>query len=176
MKRSDIKSMPDYFEKYINQVPDVELDQAFEDNLEKLATLDLDSLEALGKRAYAPGKWTIRDIFQHIIDTERVMGYRTLRYARQDGVVPQSYDENLFATNANAAHRNLEEIIEELKQLHQSTRLMFRSFDERTLELIGINWNREMSVLAMGFLITGHLIHHLKIITEKYLPLLYQTA
>jgi hypothetical protein len=176
MKRSDIKNMPEYFEKYINQVDDIELDDAFQKNINDLATIDIASLELLGDKTYAPSKWTIRDIFQHIIDTERVMGYRTLRYARRDGVVPQGYDENLFAANANAQHRTLENILEEVKQLHQSTRLMFRSFDNETLNVTGINWNKEMSVLAMGFLITGHLIHHLKIIKEKYLALLYEIA
>jgi hypothetical protein len=176
MRRSDIKNMPEYFEKYINQVDDIELDDAFQKNINDLATIDIASLELLGDKTYAPGKWTIRDIFQHIIDTERVMGYRTLRYARRDGVVPQGYDENLFAANANAQHRTLENILEEVKQLHQSTRLMFRSFDNETLNVTGINWNKEMSVLAMGFLITGHLIHHLKIIKEKYLSLLYENT
>jgi len=176
MKKSDIKIMPDYFEKYINQVDDIELDDAFQDNIDQLTTIDIANLQLLGEKTYAPGKWTIRDIFQHIIDTERVMAYRALRYARRDGVVPQGYDENLFAANANAQHRPLADILEELKQLHQSSRLMFRSFDAETLHATGINWKREMSVLAMGFLLTGHLIHHLKIIQEKYLPLLYQTA
>ncbi len=168
--------MPEYFEKYINQADDIELDDAFQKNINTLATLDIASLQSLGNKIYAPGKWTIRDIFQHIIDTERVMGYRTLRYARRDGITPEGYDETLFAANANAQHRTLENILEEVKQLHQSTRLMFRSFDDETLLVTGINWNKEMPVLAMGFLIAGHLIHHLKIIKEKYLPLLYEMA
>ena len=168
--------MPEYFEKYIKQVDDIELDDAFQKNLNTIATLDIGSLELLGNKVYAVGKWTIRDIFQHIIDTERVMGYRTLRYARMDGVIPQGYDQELFAANANTRQRALKDILEELKQLHQSTRLMFRSFDEVTLHRTGINWNKEMSVLAMGFLITGHFVHHLKIIREKYLPLEYANA
>ena len=176
MKRSDIHIMPEYFEKYINLVDDIELDEAFQKNINSIDAMDIAALRSLGTKAYAPGKWTINDIFQHVIDTERVMVYRTLRYARRDGIIPQGYDENLFAANANAEHRPLENILEELKQLHQSTRLMFRSFDNETLHITGINWNKEMSVLAMGFLITGHFIHHLKMIREKYLPLLYETA
>jgi len=176
MKRSDIHIMPAYFEKYINLVDDIELDEAFQKNINSIDVIDIAALRSLGKKAYAPGKWTINDIFQHIIDTERVMVYRTLRYARRDGITPQGFDENLFAANSNAQHRPLENILEELKQLHQSTRLMFRSFDNETLHATGINWNKEMSVLAMGFLITGHFIHHLKIIREKYVPLMYETA
>jgi hypothetical protein len=173
MKKSDIKQMPEYFEKYIKQVDDVELDDAFQRNINKLNSLDIASLESLGDRSYAQGKWPVKDIFQHIIDTERVMGYRTLRYARRDGVIPQGFEQDIFAANANAQHRSLKDIIEEAKQLHQSSRLMFRSFDDETMHATGINWNKEMSVLAMGFLITGHFVHHLKIIEEQYLPLLY---
>jgi DinB superfamily len=176
MKRSDIKIMPEYFEKYIKLVDDIELDDAFQNNINTLAALDTASLEFLGNKVYAPGKWTIKDIFQHVIDTERVMAYRTLRYARRDGVIPEGYDEDQFAANANAQHRVLENILEEVKQLHQSSRLMFRSFNDDTLQATGINWNKEMSVLAMGYLITGHFIHHLKIIEEKYLPLLHEMA
>jgi hypothetical protein len=176
MKRSDIKMMPEYFEKYIRQADDIELDDAFQNNINAIAALDAASLESLGNKVYAPGKWTIKDIFQHIIDTERVMSYRTLRFARRDGVIPQGYDQDVFAANANTGQRTLKNILEELKQLHQSTRLMFRSFDDETLQVTGINWDKEMSVLAMGFLITGHFIHHMKILKEKYLPLLYETA
>ena len=176
MKRSDIKMMPEYFEKYIRQVDDIELDDAFQNNINTMAASDAAALESLGNKVYAPGKWTIKDTFEHIIDTERVMSYRTLRFARRDGVIPQGYDQDLFAANANAEQRTLKDILEELKQLHQSTRLFFRSFDDNTLQVTGINWNKEMSVLAMGFLIAGHFIHHMKIIKEKYLPLLYETA
>src|SRR6266496_6479160 len=124
MKKSDIKKMPEYFEKYINQVDDIELDDAFQKNIDELATIDIANLKLVGNKTYAPGKWIISDIFQHIIDTERVMGYRTLRYARRDGVIPQGFDQDVFAANANALHRDLKEIIEEAKQLHQASRLM----------------------------------------------------
>ena len=176
MKRSDIKKMPEYFDRYINQVDDIELETAFQNNLNTMAGLDMKSLESLKDKVYEPGKWTIKDIFQHMVDTERVMAYRTLRYARRDGVVPQGYDQDIFAANANATRRQLKDIVEELKLVHQSSYLLFRSCDKETLQATGICWKEEMSVLAMGFLITGHFIHHMKVIQEKYLPLQYQTA
>jgi hypothetical protein len=158
------------------QVDDIELDDAFQNNINTLETLDVAALKLLGDKSYAPGKWTIKDIFQHLIDTERVEVYRALRFARRDGIIPEGYEPDIFAANANVKDRTLESMIEELVQLHQSTRLMFRSFDDETLHAVGINWNKEISVLAMGFLITGHIIHHLRIIKEKYLPLAYETA
>ena len=164
--------MPEYFDRYINQVDDIELDDAFQNNLNTMAALDLKSLESIGDRTYAPGKWTLKDIFQHIIDTERVFAYRTLRFARRDGVTPQGYDQDIFAANANAQQRPLKDIIEELKLVHQSTCLLFRSFDKETLRATGMCWKVETSVLAMGFIITGHFIHHMKLMNERYMPLL----
>jgi len=176
MKRSEIKLMPEYFSKYIFYVEDIELDDAFQNNINTVAELDVDKLILLGDNVYAPGKWTVKDIFQHLVDTERVMGYRTLRFARRDGVVPQGYDQDLFVANGDAGHRALAQIVEEFRLLHHATRFMFRSFSDQTLQATGINWNKEMSVLSMGFLITGHFIHHMKTIKEKYLPLLHDTT
>ena len=176
MKRSDIKMMPEYFDKYINQVDDIELDKAFQNNINTMAALDIKSLESLKDKVYAPGKWTIKDIFQHIIDTERVFDYRTLRFARRDGITPQGYDQEIFAANARVQQRPLKDIIEEMKLIHQSSALLFRSFDNETLQVTGICWNKETSVLAMGFIIAGHFIHHWKIIQEKYLPIVYGMA
>ena len=136
MKKSAIQIMPEYFEKYIRQVDDVELDDAFQKNLSALSAIDVAKLKSLDKKVYAEGKWTIKDILQHVIDTERVLTYRTLRFARRDGVIPQGYDQELFASNANAEQRSLENILEELSQLHQSTRLMFRSFSSRRLAIL----------------------------------------
>jgi len=176
MKRSDIKTIPEYFDRYINQVDDIELDDAFQNNLNTMSGLNIKSLEALGDKSYAEDKWTIKDIFQHVIDTERVFAYRALRFARRDGVTPQGYDQDIFAANAKAQQRTIKDVVEEMKLVHQSSCLLFRSFDKETLQATGICWKVEMAVLALGFTIAGHFIHHMKIIKEKYLPLMYETA
>ncbi|SRR5258706_6929401 len=176
MKRSDIELMPEYFDRYINQVDDIDLDDAFQNNLNAMAGLDMKSLESVGDKVYADGKWTIKDIFQHITDTERVFAYRALRFARRDGVTLHGYEQDIFAANAKAHQRKLKDIVEEMKLVHQSSCLLFRSFDKETLQATGICWKVEMSVLALGFAITGHFIHHMKVIIEKYVPLVYETA
>lgn len=161
--------MPEYFDRYINLVADVELSQAFDESLEQLNGLDKAALTGLDGTAYAPGKWTAKEIFQHIIDFERILSYRSLLFARQEGSLPQSLDENLLAANMKAGARTVDALIDELKIVRASTRAMFESFDEETLLNRGVNWKSEMSVLAMGFAIIGHQRHHLKILEEKYL-------
>jgi len=168
MKKSDINPMPEYFDRYINPVADVELSQAFDDSIAQLSKLDKDLLAKLDGKKYAPDKWTVKEIFQHIIDFERILSFRTLLFARREGSIPQSVDEKLLGANMCADKRAVDNLIDELKIVRASTKAMFESFDDRILQATGTNWKYEISVLAMGFSIIGHQIHHLKIIEEKY--------
>ncbi|HKQ75625.1 MAG TPA: DinB family protein [Blastocatellia bacterium] len=174
MKRSDIIIMPEYFEKYINQVDDLELPQAFDESIKQLGRLDKNLLAKLDGKRYAPDKWTAKETFQHLIDWERILSFRTLLFARKDGSIPQSVDGDLLAANMNADQRALDSLIDELKITRLSTKALFESFDEDTLKITGTNWKYEISVLAMGFTIIGHQIHHLNILEEKYYPLIQQ--
>lgn len=164
--------MPPYFDRYINLVADVELSQAFADSIQQLNELNKGLLTSLESRSYAPHKWTVKGILQHIIDWERILSYRALLFARNEGSVPQSVDEKLLAANMNAEKRLIDELIDELKIVRASTKSMFGSFDDEMMQNKGTNWKYEISVLAMGFSIIGHQIHHLRIIEEKYFPLL----
>jgi hypothetical protein len=164
--------MPQYFERYINLVDDVELSDAFDRSARQLEALDRSLLTRLGGKSYAPGKWTVKESLQHVIDWERILSYRTLLFARKEGSVPQSVDGELLAAGMNADRRAIDSLVDELKAMRLSTRAMFEGFDDDTLQSIGTNWRYEISVLAMGFTIIGHQIHHLRIIEEKYYPLL----
>jgi len=172
MKKSDINPMPDYFDRYINLVADVELSQAIDDSLRQLDELNGDLLVNLDGKKYAPDKWTVKEILQHIIDFERILTYRTMLFARREGSIPQGVDEAILGVNMNADKRTIDSLIDELKIVRASTKAMFVSFDEEMMQNTGVNWKYEVSVLAMGFSIIGHQIHHLTIIEDKYYPLL----
>lgn len=163
--------MPQYFDRYINLVADIELAQAFDESIEQLHSLDANLLTKLDGARYAPDKFTVKDIFQHTIDFERILSYRALLFARREGSIPQGIDENLLAAKMKANRRTIYELIDELKIVRASTKSMFESFDDEMLSNTGINWKYEIPVLGMGFAIIGHQIHHLKIIEEKYHPL-----
>ena len=164
--------MPQYYDRYINLVANVELAQAFDASIRQLNELDRDRLARLDGKTYEPGKWTVKDIIQHLIDVERIMCYRALLFARRDGTIPQGFDQNLFVANANADARLIGDLIDESITARRATKSLYDSFDEQALRCTGISWEYEISVLAMGFMIIGHQIHHLKIIEEKYYPLL----
>lgn len=172
MKKSDINPMPDYYDRYINLVADVELSQAFDDSIEQLNQFDKSFLAEIGDIKTAPGKWTAKEIIQHIIDFERILSFRAMLFARREGSIPQSFDQDRLAENMRAGKRSIDCLITELKAVRASSKAMFDSFDEEMLLATGTNWKYEISVLAMGFAIIGHQIHHFKIVEEKFFPLL----
>ena len=172
MRKSDLGTPPPNFAKYIDLVADVELVQAIDESVRQLDGLDKNQLEKLNGKRYAPGKWTGKDILQHLADSDRIMSYQALMLARKDVKVPQGFDEKLHVENANADNRTVDELIEEIKIARIATKALFQSFDDETLIRKAINWTHDISVLAMGFTIVGHQTHHLKIIEERYLPLL----
>ena len=118
---------------------------------------------------YAPGKWTIKELLQHMIDTERVFSYRVLRISRNDKTPLAGFDENYFAANAPVVHRNLEDLKKEFLLLREATDLMISSFEEYQLNYSGNASNTSITLRALCFIIYGHNLHHLKILKEKYL-------
>jgi DinB superfamily len=171
MKKSDINQPPCYFDKYIDLVDDIEISAAFEQSLDELDALNLANFKQIGDAVYAPGKWTIKDIFQHLIDAERVLAYRSLRIGRNDQTQLPGFDEELFAANISTKNLTFESIIDELKIVRKSTELLFATFsDEAAQRFLNISGN-QMSALAYGFAILGHQKYHLTIIEERYFPL-----
>ncbi len=172
MKISEVTYAPTYFDTYISQVADLDLSEALQQSLAVIDALDLDKLHALGDRVYAPGKWTTRDLFQHMTDTERVFAYRALRFARNDKTDLPGFDENLFAEYSGATRHSLADILAELHCVRQSSILLFNSFDEEALRRTGVMFKKELPVLAVGFTLVGHQNHHIRILEERYFPML----
>lgn len=171
MKSSEIISSEysPYYQEYINLVEDTELRKVLAKGMEIIPSF----FAALPKEKldyrYAIGKWTPKDILQHIIDTERVFAYRALYFARSDNANLMGFDENIFATNAQASNNVLPVLLEDYKAVRGATISLYSSFNSKQLKRIGVANGSEMSVRAAGFIICGHEIHHCKIINERYL-------
>ena len=119
--------------------------------------------------SYAEGKWTIKDIIQHMIDTERIFGYRALRISRNDKTPLPGFEENDYVANTNANDRGIQDLLAEFSAVRHSTLFLFKSFSEQQLKRIGTASNTEISVRAIGFIIIGHQKHHQKVFQERYL-------
>jgi hypothetical protein len=119
--------------------------------------------------AYAKGKWTIKEVIQHIIDTERVFNYRAMCFARNDKTSLPGFDHDLFIKNVNMDAIDYTDLLYEMEVLRKSTILLFKNFSEEALLRIGMGSGNKMSVRALGYLFSGHQIHHLNVVKELYL-------
>jgi hypothetical protein len=168
--KADIKWMPEYFNRYINLVEDDYLNDAFKNSITNLWVLDLDKLTKLHSKTYAEGKWTVNAILQHLVDVERILCARTLLFARDaEQAIPIDVDK--LAANANADLKPVEHIIEELITVRKGTYALYRTFEYNDFIKSGINGKHRISVVAMGYNIIGHQLHHLKVIRDQYFSL-----
>ncbi|MBS1626255.1 MAG: DinB family protein [Bacteroidetes bacterium] len=117
---------------------------------------------------YAANKWNVKEVLQHLIDTERIFAYRALRIARNDSTLLAGFDENSYVENANTIERTLQSLKNELIAVRKSTDLLLQSFNEKQLQQVGTANNHSITVNAICFIIFGHLLHHKKILEERY--------
>lgn len=118
--------------------------------------------------AYAEGKWTIRQMLQHMLDTERIFVYRLIWIARADGRSLPGFNENAFAAEAPATHRKLEDLKSEFLSLRESTDFLIQSLTEDELSRKGEASGYPVTVNALCFIIFGHNLHHLEVLKRKY--------
>lgn len=167
--RPDLSRVGNWYHNYINMVTEDELPEAFnKESASFIRFVETIPPEKYDYR-YAEGKWTIKEVLQHIIDAERIFSYRALRFARKDKTPLPGFDENSFAQAAKAGTRNWDKLVEEFKVVRRSSELLFHSFDDDQLQSDGISSNSPNYVLALGFILIGHAMHHQKVIKERYL-------
>lgn len=158
-----------YFQQYIDQVREEDLFKAFETQQPLIQELLSAVNEEKSSFAYAEGKWTLKELLQHIIDTERIFNYRALCFARKEAHSLPGFDENEYAANSNSGSRTWQELAHEFKVVRDSTLALYQSFSESVLNHCGTANNNTTSVLATGFITIGHFYHHKKVIEERYL-------
>ncbi len=119
--------------------------------------------------AYAPGKWTLKELWVHIIDTERIMTYRALRIARGDQTVLPGFEQDDYIPASQANLRTPDSIIQEYLSTREATLSLFENLPIEAFERIGKASGHPASVLSLAYIICGHQMHHEKIINERYL-------
>ena len=161
---------PPYAEIYMCLVDDgVSLLEQMSHNCDSTVALLSSLSEPVLLSRYAPGKWTIKDTLQHIIDDERIYTYRALRFARGDQTVLPGFQQDDFARSAGAAQRTIDELLEEFRAVRQATILLFRCLDYSALLRSGVADGKRATVRALAYHIAGHELHHMKLVRERYL-------
>ncbi|MEO8854184.1 MAG: DinB family protein [Ginsengibacter sp.] len=160
---------PPHFIQYIHLVDNENLQTLLEKQGEDVVSF-LKSIP-VDKRLYKyeEGKWTVQEVLQHVIDCERVFHFRALVFSRKDPNTFPSFDENNYIKFSNANNKNWENLIGEFIAVRKSTEYLFNSFSQDQLDQMGKASNYEMNVNALGYLIAGHLAHHINILKERYL-------
>jgi hypothetical protein len=169
MTKTLTTNYPGFFQNYIQQVPEETLQDAFNKQTPFISSFLSSVPKDKYTFAYAEGKWTIKEVLQHMIDTERIMAYRALAFARGEKAKLPGFEEKEYAANSNANNRTWQSLGNEFLIVRQSTQLLFNSLTEGMLDAEGTANNNLLSVRTIGFIILGHFYHHKKIVEQLYL-------
>ena len=168
MQRPATDEHAPYYERYIALVPDGDL-------VEMLREQQLDTMRLLRPLtddralfAYAPGKWTIKEVVGHLSDAERIFCYRALRFARGDAQPLTGFDENSYVPAGRFNDRRIADLLDEFEAVRAATVHLFRHLDEDALTRRGPANNQPISVRALGYVVAGHERHHVKLLRERY--------
>lgn len=158
-----------YYKQYISHLEGKDVIQSLETGVEEVNVLVASLTEEKLRSAYAEGKWTIKEVLQHIMDTERIFCNRALRFARNDKTELPGFEQDDYVPYSRANERNSMEMLQEYNAIRQATISLFKGFSDEMLSRIGIASGSDMSVRAIAHVVTGHEQHHMKVIKERYL-------
>jgi uncharacterized damage-inducible protein DinB len=169
MQRPESNEYQTAYQKYFDLIPAGEFQPTLRDNLD--ITVQLFEAISADKHdyRYAEGKWTIKEVLMHIIDTERVFAYRGLAAARGDQTPVYRMDEELYASNVDVSGRTLKSLIEEFRVVRAGSEYLFLNVDDEQSRRPCNVVTHPMSVRAIGHFIIGHAIHHSNVVRERYL-------
>jgi uncharacterized damage-inducible protein DinB len=157
-----------YHSTYISKVSEGDVLALLEQLKETTANFFISVGKDKANYAYAEGKWTIKEVLGHLIDQERIFGYRALCFSKESIELP-GYDQDLYVNNSNSNNRTIQNLVAEFKALRESNLFLFSSFSDEQLLRKGIASGYKVSVRALIYIIAGHELHHLGIIKERYL-------
>ncbi|MDX1394191.1 MAG: DinB family protein [Gemmatimonadota bacterium] len=158
----------EYYGAYVGRVPDRPVLDVLAEAPDALGAV-LDRVPVSRETfAYAPDKWTVREVVGHILDTERVFGYRALHMARSDPAALPGMDQLVWAAGSNAASRPLADLLREFRALRESHVALFSSFDDTILGREGVASGARFTVRALVFVVAGHEIHHRGVLEDRY--------
>jgi len=159
----------DYYKNYISKVLGNDLN--IELKLQKARYVQFlnDIPQEKAQFAYENDKWTVLQVLQHVIDTERIMSYRALRIARNDQTTLPGFEQDDYANEDGSADKSILSVVNELVAVRSATIEQFKNFNQTQLGRVGTASDQQVSVAGLGFIMVGHAIHHQTILQERYL-------
>jgi uncharacterized damage-inducible protein DinB len=157
-----------YFHRYINLVQDGNIVEILAANQAKTQETIKNIPAEKAEYRYAEGKWNVKEVYLHLIDVERIMAYRALRFARNDSSDLRGFNDDEYVLNANAENRTLADIAEEFQAVRNATMAMVKHFTLEMMDRTGTANGGTASVRGLVYIIAGHELHHRNILEERY--------
>lgn len=158
-----------FYGRYVALVPAGDIVRLLESQLDATADFFRAIPAERTTAGYAPGKWSIREMVGHLCDTERIMSYRALRFARGDRTPVPGFEENEYVPTSGASQRSMEELLGELRAVRGATVALFDGLPADAWRRRGVANGAEVSVRALAAIVAGHVLHHQGVVRERYL-------
>ncbi|MFL1012835.1 DinB family protein [Flavisericum labens] len=172
MKITDINQSEysDFYKTYLDLIPkEITLREGFKEGFNNVSNFFQNIPIIKLNHAYAHEKWNVKEVFQHLIDTERIFQYRCFCIARQDKTPFPGFEQNDYIKPSNAKNKSVESLMAEFKTVRLSFITLLDSLNEEDLSLIGNVSGNTMSARVAAFIVLGHYQWHMDIIKERYL-------
>lgn len=170
MKRPEKEEYAEFYAGYVSLVEETDIVSAMEKQIGELENLLSRIGEEKSLYAYAPGKWTIKELVGHLTDSEKIFAYRALRISRGDQTPLERFEQNAYVENSNFNSTSFADLSEELSAARRSNYLMFKNLPQNAWNNFGTASNFPVSVRALAYIMVGHIRHHSNILREKYFP------
>lgn len=169
MTKPSPNEYPEFYDGYVQSVNDGNISDLMDEQLKSFSELLNYIPTEKHNYRYTEDKWSIKEMLGHINDAERILSHRALAFARCDeNDIPQ-YDHNNYVINGRFDERTFDDLTKEFRFLRKANIILFNSFDEEALNRTGTSSSKSFTVRALGFIIVGHLNHHMKVLNERYL-------
>lgn len=159
----------DYQMNYIKQVGDAPVQQLILELKDKGYAFYTSIPEEKGAYAYAPGKWNVKEVLGHIIDTERIFGYRLLAFIRGEKQGLPGFEQDDYVAMSDANSRTIKDLAEEMKAVRTANAYLVRNLTEEQGAIKGTSAGNPISVRTILYIMAGHELHHMQILKERYL-------
>ena len=169
MRRPDKNEYAPFYEGYVNDVIGNDPLRNLENQYQEIQSLLQSLPDVEASYAYSEGKWSVKEVLGHMIDTERIMCYRALCISRKEKQSLPGFEQDDYVKESNFRDRTITNLLDDYRISRKSTISLFKNFTEEMLNQKGMANHKEISVLALLYIIAGHEMHHLKILKEKYI-------
>ena len=169
MNRPETTEYDAYYERYVSLIgADEDVVAALEKQPSELKNLFANIDEERGTYAYEDGKWTLKEVISHLIDGERIFGYRVLRISRGDETPIEGFEQDGYIENSNANNRCFAELLDEFELQRRANSLLIKNLYNEAAARMGTASDLPISVRGLVYIMAGHVRHHQFIFKEKY--------